>query len=270
MDIMEQTSENIASTERELQHKCDFLADYAAHMAGVGATVRRIEKNINRMGKPLGVSTVLTVLPGHIELVTESTKFDCQHAVAMRDVPRTGINFAQSSELSALSWRLADGDMSFRQARKAYHKIIMESRLDGWLLLVLVTAANMCFCRIFEGDIAAAIIVGVATAVGFTIKHYLSRKRVDARIVVISSAFVSSLIGCLAYNMPLCTTPMVALGTSVLYLIPGVIYLNSVADVIDGHTLRAFSEFANGVILTICIAVGLTIGVLAMSLNVYF
>lgn len=256
--------------EHELQSRCDFLADYAAHLAGAGATVRRIERNIARMSKPFGVKTVLTVLPGHIELVTESLQSDCRHAVAMRDVPRAGINFAQSSDLSALSWRIADGDCDFAHARKAYNIITKRKRLDGWKLLLLVTAANMCFCRIFEGDLISTIIVGIATAVGFSIKKILAARHVDARIIVIVSAFVASLIGCTAYNFAACKTPMIALGTSVLYLIPGVIYLNSVADVIDGHTLRALSEFANGVILTICIAVGLTIAVLAMSLNVLF
>lgn len=270
MDIIETTCDYNPALEHDLQLCCDFLADYAARLAGVGATVRRIERNIDRMSPAFGVKSVITVLPGHIELITEVLDSDCQHAVAMRSVPRTGLNFDVNSALSALSWHVADGDYDFDRARKEYDKIVNRKRLDGWWLLALVTAANMCFCRIFEGDLIATLIVGVATAVGFTIKHYLARKGVDARIVVIVSAFAASLIGCLSYNVPMCTTPMIALGTSVLYLIPGVIYLNSVSDVIDGHTLRALSEFANGVILTICIAVGLTLAVLAMSLKVLF
>ena len=65
------------------------------------------------------------------------------------------------------------------------------------------------------------------------------------------------------------STPELALGASVLYLIPGIPYINSVSDMIDNHHLCAFARFMNAVILTVCIAIGLTGGFLIMNIRLF-
>ena len=63
------------------------------------------------------------------------------------------------------------------------------------------------------------------------------------------------------------STPEIALGTSVLYLIPGVPYINAVSDMIDRHYLCAFSRFADAVVLTACLSAGLCGGMLVLGLR---
>ena len=63
------------------------------------------------------------------------------------------------------------------------------------------------------------------------------------------------------------STPEIALGTSVLYLIPGVPYINAVSDIIYKHYLCAFSRFADAAVLTACLTVGLCTGMLILGLK---
>ena len=64
------------------------------------------------------------------------------------------------------------------------------------------------------------------------------------------------------------TTQDVALGTSVLFLIPGVPLINSILDILEGHVLIGFSRAINAAILIICIALGLSMTLLILGKEV--
>jgi uncharacterized membrane protein YjjP (DUF1212 family) len=59
------------------------------------------------------------------------------------------------------------------------------------------------------------------------------------------------------------------MATSVLYLVPGIPYINSVSDMLDGHYLCAFGRLMNAVILTCCLSAGLCGGLLLMGLKLF-
>ncbi|MFQ8804196.1 MAG: threonine/serine exporter family protein [Alistipes indistinctus] len=48
-----------------------------------------------------------------------------------------------------------DEHLSFRELTEKYERIIRKPRISRWWVLVLVTAANACFCRLFGGDVPA-------------------------------------------------------------------------------------------------------------------
>jgi hypothetical protein len=72
---------------------------------------------------------------------------------------------------------------------------------------------------------------------------------------------------CTGYLFHWGNTPDMALGTSVLYLIPGVPLINSIMDIIDGHVLAGTSRFINACLLIICIAIGLSITLLITGVS---
>jgi uncharacterized membrane protein YjjP (DUF1212 family) len=62
-------------------------------------------------------------------------------------------------------------------------------------------------------------------------------------------------------------TPDIALGTSVLYLVPGVPLINGVIDVIEGHVLAGVSRLINAALLIICLSIGLSLTLLLLGVN---
>ena len=54
-----------------------------------------------------------------------------------------------------------------------------------------------------------------------------------------------------------------------LYLIPGIPYINSVSDMIEGFHLHAFSRFVGALILTACIAIGMTGAFYIMNITLF-
>ena len=245
---------------------CVFLSEYAAWLLGCGATCIRIEKNVARMARAFGMEHDMSVMPSHIHLeVWNPDKSDIY--VQIRKMHKTAISFNINTQLSKLSWDVADGKLDFQTCLSEFGRIIQTKPENKWRVLFLASCANAAFCRLFGGDLIAIGLVFVATLVGYRLKQVLIESNVDIRFVFILSAFVSSVIGAGCHIFGWGNTPEVALGTSVLYLIPGIPYINSVSDLLDGHYISSFSRFVDALILTICLSLGLSGGILIMGLK---
>ncbi|MCM1502987.1 MAG: threonine/serine exporter family protein [Bacteroidales bacterium] len=245
---------------------CIFLSEYAALLLGCGATCIRIEKNVRRMAKALGMRPVLVIMPACVQL----TLWDMLHEnswVSSEPIHRKGIRFDINTKLSTLSWELADGKVSFDEARRRFADISHAKPACKWLILILASLANASFCRLFGGDAVSMSIVLLATLAGFRLRQMMLEDGIDIRLVFVVSAFVASVIGSAGYVFGIGSMPDIALGTSVLFLIPGVPYLNSMSDLLDGHYISFFSRFMDAAILTACISAGLCGGLLAMNLR---
>lgn len=254
-------------TRPDVHTACHFLADYAVELFGSGATCIRMDKNVRRMARSLGMRAEFSILPRHIHLTVEAHHGEAATAVvALREMP---LSFAKIALLSKLSWQMADGHVEFFCARKTLHLIAQTPGTDPRLLPVLVGLANASFCRIFNGDLVAMILVFVASMIGFMLKQFLSRHKVDFRITVIICSFISSLIAAVAFIIPIGTAPQIAVGTSVLYLVPGIPFINSFCDMLDRHYLCALGRAIHAGVICACLSIGLGLGMLLMHVNMF-
>ena len=249
-----------------VQQVCIFLSEYASWLLGCGATCIRIEKNIQRMSEAFGVESDMAIMPSHIHLSVWNEEHSISYSTVRR-IHKSGISFNINTQLSKLSWDIADRKITFNEAKEAFKEITSTKPENKWAVLILASLANMSFCRLFNGDPTSMLIVFLATLIGYRLKQVLLEWKVDVRVVFMSSAFVSSVIAAGAYLFGLGNTPEVAIGTSVLYLIPGIPYINSVSDMIDRHYICSFSRFIDAVILTASLSVGLCGGMLIMGLK---
>ncbi len=254
-------------TPKQLSEICYFLAEYAAWLLGCGATCIRIEKNVRRMAHAFHVEMSIALMPSYV-LVSVWQDSNLEIANHYSAIHKGGINFHIITQLSKLSWEVADNQMDYQWTRKQTNRIVQQAHTTNrWMVLILASLANASFCRLFQGDLTSMLIVFIATIAGYLLKQIMLDDKADVRLVFFCSAFFSSVIGASGYVFGWGNTPDVALGTSVLYLIPGVPYINSVSDMLDGHYLCSFSRFMNAAILTFCLSAGLCGGLLLMNLR---
>ncbi len=247
------------------QRYCRFLARYASYMLGCGATCIRISKNIKRIAATIGMHAHLITLPHNI-IVHLSTADEAQNYHYSCQIAKVPVSYYINSQLSQLSWAMSDGEIDFYEAEARMERIVNHKRMNPWTVMILASLANAAFCRLFGGDPMAMAIVFLATAAGFSLKLVLLRHDWDEKGVWLVCATVSAMIAAfLGFRGTLTDTPDIALTTSVLYLIPGIPYINSVSDIFDGHYLTGISRFINATILTSCIAVGLMLGFLWLN-----
>lgn len=245
-----------------------FLSLYAAWMLGCGATCIRIEKNVRRMADAWKLSCELVILPSHIQLLASDGAGNECHSI--EPVRHTAISFNLNTCLSKLSWAVADEHLPPAEAQRRLEAIVCLPPSGRWTVWLLASLANASFCRLFGGDGIAMLLVLLATMAGYRLKQVMLEDGLDVRLVFLCAAFFSSVAGSAGYVFGWSGTPDVALGTSVLYLIPGIPYINAASDMLDGHYLCSFSRFMNALVLTACLSLGLCGGLTLMHINLFF
>ena len=260
------------STKRKDQPTDDelilFISRYSARLLGAGATCIRLEKNVQRIARAYGREVELTIMPRHIHLsLWEEGRTSTVSSIA--SVRHNVTSFNINTQLSKLSWEIADGKTDLATARTKFTDIINSDKQNPWLVLLLVTFANASFCRFFGGDFTAMGLGALATLVGYYLKIMLLRWGTDVRVMALICSFVSSIFAASDHLFGLGTTPEVALGTSVLYLVPGIPYINSFSDMLYKHYLCAVSRFMDALVFTCCLSMGLCVGLLLMGRGMF-
>ncbi|MCD8318327.1 MAG: threonine/serine exporter family protein, partial [Paraprevotella sp.] len=224
------------------------------------------EKNVKRISDKRNMTSEMTILHSHILMTVWNS--DRSHSYSnIVKLHNTGISFDINTQLSKLSWAIADAKIGFSEARETFQRIVKTRPANKWLVWILASLANMSFCRLFGGDFMAMLIVLVDTLAGYRLKQIMLEDGRDTRCVFFCCAFFSSVIGAAGYVFHLGEAPEIALGTSVLYLIPGIPYINSVSDLLDGHYVSSFSRFMHAMVLTACLSAGLCGGLLLMNIK---
>lgn len=247
---------------------CLFLADYAAWLLGCGATCIRLEKNVNRIAEAFDKLVDMCIMPRHINITVSSPDRHISFT-SVSSIKCGIISFDINTRLSRLSWEIADGKLDFDTADARFRKIIRTPPANKWMVLLLASAANASFCRLFGGDATAMAIVFIATLAGFYLKQVMLAGRINIRVTFIVCAFVSSVLGATDGLFDIGSTPEIAIGTSVLYLVPGIPFLNSFSDMLDGHYVCSFSRFMDAVVLTACLSIGLCGGMAMMNVGMF-
>lgn len=247
---------------------CRFLADYSGALLGAGATCIRLTKNVNRMAERFGRRVEITIMPRHVHLSVLDTSDD-ELVTMIAPVTNGAISFNINTMLSQLSWDVHDRKLSLARAEEEFHRIVSSDNQRPWVVLLLASVANAAFCRLFGGDFAAMAIVFIATMAGYYLKQVLLKRHVDLRVTVTACAFVSSVLGASGILFSIGATPSVALGTSVLYLVPGIPFLNSFSDMLYNHYICAISRFIHATVLTCCLSGGLCLGMWLMNVGMF-
>ena len=243
-----------------------FLAEYAATMMAVGAQTSRIQLNTVRMARSFGYHINLLIFPKTLSITLLDTDHNRSYTY-IKKTPAMALNFKANMKLSALSWRAFDQKLPLKELWRIFKMIVKEKRESRWVVLLLAALANACFCRLFDGNITSMAIVFMATLAGFLVRQELTRRGVNHLAVFALCAFVSTMIGITDYLYFHGGTEDVSLGTSMLYLVPGVPLINGVMDIIDGHALDGIARLTNACLLIICIAVGLSATVVIFDVD---
>lgn len=252
----------------EIEELSVFLVQYAAALLSNGAYSSRVSRCTKRIGESYGYDVNMIIWLKNITLSISERSNHQNRRTQVSSNPPLGANFRIISDLSALSWQIYDEKISLTRA-KEYFKNIMESKnYTFFYSLLFASLANTAFCKLFGGDVGTLLCVFLGTFAGFASKHILTKRKIDVRGIYVLVAFISSFVAYIGVHFGITSTPEIAIGLSILYLIPGIQIINALADVLHEYTLMALSRGVNMVILLICISFGayMTLSIAKVSL----
>ena len=208
-------------------------------------------------------------MPRHLHLSISDREGNRPAVCTVANISGGCADFSRITSLSKMSWDIADGKMTYADARQQLDSITGSCGAANRWLPLEVGAANAAFCRLFGGDAVAMALVFAATFVGIALKHRLLSRHTDIRLVMMACAFVSAVLASAGTLFGLGDTPEVAVATSVLYLVPGIPLINSFSDMLDGHYICSFGRMMGALVLTASLSVGLCAALAVMNIGMF-
>ncbi len=254
----------------------DFLLRYATTQTSVGVQTNRIVVNTTRIAHAYGYEPTIMTFQRNMTMTLSPVLGDGRHSYRPLDAhPVSGmlqhrhgpLNFFFNAELSRLSWYTYDNHPSLDELEERFQKILNTPPMNRWLVLYLISQANMAFCLLFGGDLVSALFVFLGTFCGFLLRQELNRRHVYHYLTVVLSAFVASFVVGLGAKFGYEEFPKIALSASVLYLIPGVPFINGMMDILDGYVLNGISRLLTAVMIVVSITVGLSVTLMSLGLS---
>jgi len=251
------TAKEAEAARPQIQELTNFLSEYTAKMLSIGTYTARIEHCVRRIADAYDYEASLMIFVRHFIISVMDPADNSIRRTYVKTGAAARISFDLISELSALSWEIYDEKIPLARAKAAFAEILASQKKSFAKTLVLLSIANAAFCELFGGDGGAMALVFAATAFGICARYLLSKLKINLKIQYIAVSFAVSFIVSLGARYGLSATPDVAVGSSILFLIPGVWLINSVFDILNENMLVGISRGLNTGLLIICIAIGL-------------
>ncbi len=231
-----------------------------------GADAERVEETVHSIGTRLGAEWVDALVSPNALIVTTTSGEEFRTKV--RRVTALGVNLAVVEEISHLNHRVTEGKMDRFEVRAELERIYALPReYNRWHIVLMVGAACAAFARLFGADAPVILVTFVASALAMFVRQELTRLYFNSLLIVIATAFVAGLIAAAATVFHIGAQPHTALAASVLLLVPGVHLINSIQDVIKGHIVIGLVRGFIGLVISLCIALGLLLAMQIMGVS---
>lgn len=245
----------------------DLLLDITVTLIVSASHSGKTIRIVKRFAKAYGFDVYLMMQTKSVILTLTYAQDHSIQQTAIRHIPSLALNFYFQNMLSRLSWYVHDNPVELDMLEAKYREIIAVRRYPFVFVLLAAALANMSFCRLFGGDFYAMLFVFLGTAAAFYCRSILHKFEINHLIVIVLTAFVSSLGAGLTVLFSLGETASIALATSVLFLIPGVPLINSLIEILEGHVLNGIEKLMNSCTIIVCIALGLLFTLLILGIE---
>lgn len=244
----------------DIQELSNFIVDYISTMVSIGTYSSRVNRCAERIAQSFGYELSLNFSFNHTLInIVDPDNYAISRTYLVNNKYAL-VDFRLISNLSALSWAIYDHIHDLRVAKRCFTKLVAKEKHPFYFYILLQSLANASFSKLFGGDFGAVLVVFIAGLVGTSLKTILTRYvKLDLRLQYIICAFISSYIALVGVNLGLTQTAEEALGSSVLYLTPGVFFINSVIDILKNYIQMGLSRIISVVILLSCVAIGIYI-----------
>jgi uncharacterized membrane protein YjjP (DUF1212 family) len=185
----------------------------------------------------------------------------------IRSTALHGIDFSVISGIDRLSYIAAEKRLSPQELKKQLDKYQVLGHYPYIIILFFVSVAGAAFCYNFGGSYTDMAITFGATFCGLFVKQQLTKFKVNPFTCTYSAAATASLFVGLFDISGLINSPVKAFSTCVLFLIPGVLLINSFVDLIDGNTTNGIARIVSAFIHILAIALGLLTTIIILNLN---
>lgn len=226
-----------------------------------GAETRLIVGVVERMGRAVHFDEIDVSLSARAMVVTTIDKRHC--ITTARRCPDLGINMRVVTEVQRICILLEKSIIDMEQADQKLSQI-QPKHYPKPLVVIMVGLSCASFARLAGADWSVFLITFIASALAMMVRQRLARLHFNPFLNFCITAFVATCVSSQAVLFDIGNDPFLAMASSVLLLVPGFPLINSIADLLKGHTNMGVARFLTASMLSFATCLGI---LLAMSVT---
>jgi uncharacterized membrane protein YjjP (DUF1212 family) len=242
----------------ELADVVDLALWAGALLMQSGAESERVEETVHHIGTALGANWLDILVSPNVLIITTSSA-DGEFRTKVRRVSGLAVRLDLVDAVNDLSRRIERDHLDRAQVRAELEQIARLKPYNRWVVVFMVGAACASLSWLVGGDGVVFVITFLAASMAGIVRQELHYRHFNPFLIVVATATVATLISGLAVLWELTPRAQVAISSSVLLLVPGVHLINSAEDIIKGHILTGLTRGFLGVVVSLAIAIGITL-----------
>jgi uncharacterized membrane protein YjjP (DUF1212 family) len=206
---------------------------------------------------------VLTDEPCHIAVSYNGVAVSlAREAPALHPVHELRFNTIVQARVHSILEQLGRGELELAAAVSQLQQVEADTpRHSRWVASLVLGVAAASLAGLLGADLSAALVAGVASALGLLARQELGRRHFSLLALPLTAAFIGSVLGGLAIQLGWTRTPGLVLIVPALMLVPGPHLINGVLDLIDNYLPLSLARLWLALGIVLASGLGVVLGV---------
>ena len=230
-----------------------------------GAEIYRVEETIDRICGYYGVNSENAfVLSNGIFLTAGSARES--FFAKVQHIPVSGTHLNKVAAVNQLSREIVEGKHTIQDAYRILEEIRTMPGKKRWMQTLASGVGSAAFCIFFGGTLGDSLAAFAAGICLYLYVLWLSVPHLSKIVGNIGGGALVTVVCCLLYLMGVGENLNFMMIGTIMPLVPGVAFTNSIRDVADGDYISGSVRMLDALLVFFCIAIGVGIGFSLISL----
>ncbi|MBR9942895.1 threonine/serine exporter family protein [Clostridiaceae bacterium Marseille-Q3526] len=230
-----------------------------------GAEIYRVEETIDRICGYYGVNSENAfVLSNGIFLTAGSARES--FFAKVQHIPVSGTHLNKVAAVNQLSREIVEGKHTIQDAYRILEEIRTMPGKKRWMQTLASGVGSAAFCIFFGGTFGDSLAAFAAGICLYLYVLWLSVPHLSKIVGNIGGGALVTMVCCLLYLMGVGENLNFMMIGTIMPLVPGVAFTNSIRDVADGDYISGSVRMLDALLVFFCIAIGVGIGFSLISL----
>lgn len=230
-----------------------------------GAEIYRVEETIDRICGYYGVNSENAfVLSNGIFLTAGSARES--FFAKVQHIPVSGTHLNKVAAVNQLSREIVEGKHTIQDAYRILEEIRTMPCKKRWMQTLASGVGSAAFCIFFGGTFGDSLAAFAAGICLYLYVLWLSVPHLSKIVGNIGGGALVTVVCCLLYLMGVGENLNFMMIGTIMPLVPGVAFTNSIRDVADGDYISGSVRMLDALLVFFCIAIGVGIGFSLISL----
>lgn len=233
----------------------DVTTELGYQLAMSGAETYRVEESITRIFAAYGITAEVFAITN---CLTVSLETDAQQAITkMRRIGHHGTDLDSVERYNSLSRKICAEKPEPTVAGKWLKDAVKDQRqFPAWIYVLGNIFGAAGFTLAYNGSYSDTVCAAVCGLFVGLISYWLGKLKVNMFFSTIASAFVLGLCAYAAGSLGLLVSTDGVIISSLMLLVPGLLFTNALRDIIYGDTNSGINRIVQVLLIGVAIALG--------------